>query len=238
MKINALSEEKAKYVLNLISAQLPQAKASLDSFPGFEDLEKLQNVLGDIPIPKDLLTVYSVFGSQTINEKIGGVVFNNYLLNPWVIAEQMIADKAVNDEYDSSNNLDPDDGRILSSYHPVRCVPFLADNLGNFFAIDFAPGQTGQVGQIVAYGADEDPKFIANSMDDFFDLLIWVLENRKFRIKLPFDPVEGRDMTISRDESVGIYSQSLATYLAILGNETKGGVELWKLLPVLWYEAD
>ncbi|PHS31850.1 MAG: hypothetical protein COA95_05020 [Methylophaga sp.] len=56
--------------------------------------------------------------------------------------------------------------------NPYR-IPFLSTGGGNFIAIDYAPGNKGQSGQIIAFGADEIKiRFIAENMQDFLKQFI------------------------------------------------------------------
>ena len=235
MTTKTLQIDKAEHLRDLIYRVLPSAGKRFDPTPTPDELLVLKHELGENPVPQDLIALYLVFGSQNLDQRVGGVFFNDYLLSPQAIVAQMLADQAFSKEYDGdrSDEPDPEDQRLSTDYHPpFNCVPFLADGLGNFFAVDYAPGHLGKVGQIIAYGSDLAPTFIADSMDEFVDILIWVLENNKYMIKF-YDNMSNYE-TISPEDSLGSYSQSLTTYLAVSGSEKKDGVPLWQLLPALW----
>lgn len=69
---------------------------------------------------------------------------------------------------DLTGNHEPDGQRTLGIYTNPYWIPFFTTGGGNFLAIDYAPGNAGKSGQIIAFGADEvKVRFIAADMDDF-----------------------------------------------------------------------
>ncbi|WP_298472917.1 SMI1/KNR4 family protein [uncultured Maribacter sp.] len=74
---------------------------------------------------------------------------------------------------DLTGNSHPDGRKTIGIYTNPYWIPFLSTGSGNFIAIDYAPGNKGTSGQIIAFGADETKiRFIANNLEGFFRKLI------------------------------------------------------------------
>jgi cell wall assembly regulator SMI1 len=64
-------------------------------------------------------------------------------------------------------------GAIKPLYTNAKWIPFAHDYGGNHFGIDFDPAEDGLVGQIIAFGRDEDQKQLkAENIEDFFSTLV------------------------------------------------------------------
>lgn len=59
----------------------------------------------------------------------------------------------------------------LRYIHP-KWIPFATDQSGNYFALDFAPGPRGQMGQCITFGRDVQTKYLLGS--SFEDFLSWL----------------------------------------------------------------
>ncbi len=74
---------------------------------------------------------------------------------------------------DLTGNSYADGRKTIGMYTNPYWIPFLSTGSGNFIAIDYAPGNKGTSGQIIAFGADENKiRFIADNLEDFFQKLI------------------------------------------------------------------
>jgi len=80
-------------------------------------------------------------------------------------------------------------------------IPFAYQGGSDYIGIDLEPGSEGIVGQVINFGNLQETKYVlANSIPEFFDWYIQILESGNFRVH-QFEPSSTR----------GIYLQSPPT---------------------------
>ncbi|MFK8186566.1 MAG: SMI1/KNR4 family protein [Phormidesmis sp.] len=69
-------------------------------------------------------------------------------------------------------------GKTLAMYCNPFWIPLIDNISGNYFAVDLMPGKNGQVGQIIAFGADEyEIHCIADNLNHLLEMTIALIEN-------------------------------------------------------------
>lgn len=71
-------------------------------------------------------------------------------------------------------------GVVKPMYTNARWIPLTHDGGGNHMGLDFDPDAGGAEGQMIAFGADEDTKYLlARTFDDFMaKALEWIQQSR------------------------------------------------------------
>lgn len=74
-------------------------------------------------------------------------------------------------------------GAIKTQYANPGWLAFLKDWGGNSVGVDLDPGPSGQVGQVITFGRDENGKYVlADSLDAFLHEYVTRLEARRVRL--------------------------------------------------------
>jgi len=93
-----------------------------------------------------------------------------------------LKDDGLNEELSDSMSSRPT-GFIKALYLNPKWIPLTFDYGGNHIGIDFDPDQQGKIGQIIAFGRDDDQKkLFANSFDEFIALFLEQLSCLKWSI--------------------------------------------------------
>lgn len=143
-------------------------KLKLNSPVSNEQVYKEFETLSGYPFPKEL---QMLFISHNGIENTGFLTAEQ-ILNEWKNWKE-IYDSADWMLIDLTGNNHPDGRKTVGIYTNPYWIPFISTGGGNFIAIDYAPGNKGTSGQIIAFGADEIKiRFIAENMEDFLEQFI------------------------------------------------------------------
>jgi len=142
-----------------------------------EQLEKLERVIG-LELPESVKAFYRIHDGQT---KGYGPIFGlqllsiNGIIGSWK-TWYALKDDGMNEEFAGRMTSRPA-GTIKKFYLNLRWIPFTHDQSGNHLGIDFDPDVKGRLGQIIAFGRDEnEKKLIANSFPEFLENYIRQLD--------------------------------------------------------------
>jgi cell wall assembly regulator SMI1 len=148
-----------------------------------EQLEKLERVI-QVDLPESFKAFYRTHDGQT---KGYGLIFGLQLLSTKGIVDSWktwyaLKDDGLNEEFAKRMSSRPE-GYIKKLYLNLRWIPFTHDQSGNHLGIDFDPDVKGRVGQIIAFGRDEnEKKLIANSFEEFLESYIKQLVELKWSL--------------------------------------------------------
>jgi len=108
---------------------------------------------------------------------VPGVIFGIELLSIERIIEnwrnwESVSEDGLNEEFAESMSSNPLE-YIKPHYVNLRWLPLTHDQGGNHIELDFDPGPKGTIGQIIAFGRDDDEKkLVAVSFAPFIDMFI------------------------------------------------------------------
>lgn len=138
-----------------------------------------------LSLPADVRALYRWHDGQ--NWSVGGVLGLAFMpLDEMEHDWAMWKDIAVND---ASMNVEIETvshptGAIREQYASPGWLPFLSDGGGNFVGIDLWPDVTGQVGQIITSGRDEEHRYVlAPDMSTFVRTYLQRLESAQVEVK-------------------------------------------------------
>lgn len=138
-----------------------------------EQIHDLEEHIGQ-KLPNLLRQLLLVHNGQNSGS---GLVYGYELLSTEQIKEnwnnwRLVEADGMNDECADFMSSRPP-GVIKALYTNSKWIPFAHDYGGNHFGIDFDPAEAGLVGQIIAFGRDEDEKQLkAQNIEDFFSTLL------------------------------------------------------------------
>jgi cell wall assembly regulator SMI1 len=148
--------------------------------PGASDdaLAHIEEITGQC-LPEEMKEFYRVHDGQ--KTAVFGILFGIELLSARGIMENWqnwkdLENDGLNEELADSMTSKPD-GFIRKLYVNPRWLPFTHDQSGNHIGIDFDPDVRGRVGQVIAFGRDDDQKKLVNSsFAEFLDTVVHQLE--------------------------------------------------------------
>jgi cell wall assembly regulator SMI1 len=148
-----------------------------------EHVVDLERVIG-VPLPESLRSFLSVRDGQDGY----GLVYGYRLLpidemrRQWQLW-RTIEDEGMNAECAEFMRSSPE-GHVKPMYCNAAWIPIAHDGSGNLMGLDLDPDVLGQVGQMIAFGRDEDTKrVLAPSFEVFVDTLAAWLERAKWNGK-------------------------------------------------------
>ncbi|MEW4453012.1 SMI1/KNR4 family protein [Bremerella sp. JC817] len=139
-----------------------------------DELGLLASTTG-LPIPAEVESFFRIHNGQ--RPAGPGVLFGIELLSTSRVIEnwqtwKSVVDDGLNEDLADSMSSQPP-GVIKPLYVNLKWLPLTHDQGGNHFGLDFDPGPAGVVGQVIAFGRDEDEKkLIAKSFTDFLDMIV------------------------------------------------------------------
>lgn len=158
--------------------------------PGASDraLASLEKHVGQ-ELPEDFKAFYRVHDGQ--GRKAFGLVFGLELLSLRRIKQEWDNWKRVGED------INPELARLMSSepkgcvkplYVNLKWIPFTTDQTGTHLGIDFDPDRKGVVGQVIAFGRNENKKkVLARSFRDYIHLFVTQLRTLQWSL----DPEDG-----------------------------------------------
>jgi cell wall assembly regulator SMI1 len=156
-------------------------EAKLNSGASTEDIDALEEHLG-VSLPDELKDFLSIRDGQ--NDEGAGIVFGEQILSPSSIKRcwddwRGIDEEEMNEDCADFMESDPE-GYIKPMYTNRKWIPLTHDWGGNHIGIDFDPDAKGTIGQIIAFGRDEDTKrLIASNFSEFLSKLVNSLKSAK-----------------------------------------------------------
>lgn len=139
------------------------------------ELAHLEQHIGQ-SLPQELHAFLSEHNGQKRSAKLG-IYVGRELLSTESICQQWdtwrsIDEPAMNDDCADFMSSEPP-GAVKPMYTNRCWIPLTHDYGGNHIGLDFDPGPNGVVGQVIAYGRDEDEKrLLANSFKEFLPILL------------------------------------------------------------------
>ncbi|MDX6007970.1 SMI1/KNR4 family protein [Cupriavidus necator] len=124
-----------------------------------------------LSLPQSFKELLALHNGQGPGRKCG-LFFGDEFLSITEIQTQWdnwksLEDENLNEELASSMSSQPP-GVVKPHYLNSRWVPFTHDGGGNHSALDFDPDSEGHIGQVIAFGRDEDEKkLLGSSFEDF-----------------------------------------------------------------------
>lgn len=164
---------------NEIIAHLKQKRLfdACDLNPGATSAEfaQLEQHIGQ-SLPKELFAFLSEHNGQKQSAKLGAYVGRELLSIEGICKQwdvwRSIDEAAMNDDCAEFMSSNPP-GAVKAMYTNRRWIPLTHDYGGNHIGLDFDPGPIGTVGQVIAYGRDEDEKqLLANSFGEFLPIMV------------------------------------------------------------------
>lgn len=146
-----------------------------------DKIDEIETLI-DLVLPEDFKNLYSRYNGE-INEKgIGNLRGHSFMsLNEIIEELRLYIEHADTEEGISSFPKKS----IKEKYYHTKWIPIFSDYGGNFIGMDLDPGEEGKVGQMIIFGRDEDPNFvIADSLSDFFDLNLALMEKGREELKV------------------------------------------------------
>jgi cell wall assembly regulator SMI1 len=148
--------------------------------PGASDaaLARLERHL-DVSLPADFKRFYRVHDGQ--GKRDFGLVFGLELLSVHRIRHEWDSWREIGDELNEelapAMSSEPK-GYVRPLYSNPKWVPFTTDQTGTHLGLDFDPAAKGVVGQVIAFGRNQDrKKVMARSFRDFVHLFVGQLES-------------------------------------------------------------
>ena len=133
------------------------------------EIEALEQHIG-VALPESLKQFLQIHDGQDGS----GLIFGEHFLSVSGIREQWDTWRSI-DEVDMNEDCadfmasDPK-GFVKAQYCNRAWIPFTHDGGGNHLGIDFDPDDLGTVGQVIAFGRDEDTKrLLAPTFETFVD---------------------------------------------------------------------
>jgi cell wall assembly regulator SMI1 len=146
------------------------------------ELTKLEEHLG-VDLPDEVKKFLSIHNGQS--DDGAGIVFGEQILSTESIRRcwddwRSIDEEEMNEDCAEFMESSPI-GYIKPMYTNRKWIPLTHDWGGNHIGIDFDPDEKGSVGQIIAFGRDEDTKrLIASSFAEFITKLTSSLSEAKW----------------------------------------------------------
>ena len=157
--IRSLLESKADLSLFDLNPPAPaEAINSLEQHIGLFLPQSLKDLLATHNGQGPKLKCGLFFGDEFLSVSEIQVQWDNW---------KSLEDENLNEEFASSMSSQPP-GVIKPLYLNPKWVPLTHDGGGNHTGLDFDPDPKGQVGQVIAFGRDQDEKkLLAGSFEDF-----------------------------------------------------------------------
>lgn len=198
---------------NWCKQYLPELLYSLNPGTTIYELDDFEAAIGQ-RLPIDVRESYLIHNGQQENHLyMTGLLFGVPILplfealREWQYWRQIETDSD-NDEMNGEYTFSAPHGAIQPNYTNPGWIPLTFDGCGNHIGIDLAPDRNGVVGQVIAFGYDENVKYvIANSWADFLNNVAFELEAGNFCINQ-----EGQDKILNiKDPPSQRYHDALAT---------------------------
>jgi len=175
---------KWEEIKNLINSNGDIEILKLAAGASIDELEEYEKKVGN-RLPDSLKEFYRTHNGQSSN--IGlffGIVFSSLeeSLEDWSLWKSIIEEGTYYEEFSEYMESDPE-GYIKKQYANTGWLPFTSDHAGNHLGVDLDPDSKGTIGQVIAFGRDEDEKIlIANSFEEFIDNFIMSLKILKYQV--------------------------------------------------------
>jgi cell wall assembly regulator SMI1 len=137
-----------------------------------ESLASLEEHLG-VALPKSVWEFLAIHDGQ---DRGPGLTDSGYILSVGGIRANWnmwrdIDEDEMNEDCAELMRSQPE-GFIKAMYTNPRWIPLTSDEGGNHIGLDFDPAELGSLGQVIAFGRDEDTKrLLANSFEAFVENL-------------------------------------------------------------------
>ena len=173
--------------------ELPEVIGDLSEPAEEIKIKNLENKL-KVKFPDELRELYLVYDGQRNKINTGlfyGLGFLSLEMvekhwNDWVKVIDSVDDDGMKDL--SMFCKSHVSGAVKEVYANKKWVPIAYDFGGNYFGLDFDPGQNGVYGQVINFGRDENEKYvIANSFGEFIEWYIEQLESGNYNIVVEED---------------------------------------------------
>ena len=136
---------------NWLSANWPEGFAALNPPATDHEIASLESALG-VKLPQDFIDCLKIHDGQS--DTVGGVLDGQEFLSSKAILDQWSVWKDLLDSGDFSGiESEPQDG-IRSDWWNASWIPFTHNGGGDHYCIDLAPGEGGQVGQVITMWHD------------------------------------------------------------------------------------
>jgi len=170
METPKLEVEWKKFV-NYIGEHYPHVMKRLNPPASIEEINELEELV-ELELPNDFKTLYQINNGED-ESFIDGAFFIGYrMLTISQIKQKFLKNKEIGtSEWTVTFGVYPKKAIRLNDYH-INWIPFISDNTGNYLAMDLAPLEKGNYGQIINYGSDESNHFVmGNSLTAFLKLI-------------------------------------------------------------------
>jgi len=171
-------------------AKLGEPLSSLECFDALKinegatasELADLESHLG-VSLPNDVKEFLAIHNGQ--DDEGAGIVFGEQILSTGGIRRcwddwRGIDENEMNEDCAEFMESYPE-GYIKPMYTNRKWIPLTYDWGGNHIGIDYDPDEKGCVGQIIAFGRDEDTKrLIASGFSEFISKLIESLKDARW----------------------------------------------------------
>lgn len=144
-------------------------------------IQKIEEKIGE-ELPKGFKDLYQYFDGEETNGYVGLILGFRLLDTESILSEISFFNENTPDMEMDSMNKDAISEKSLSER---ILVPFAFDADSCYIALDLTPGDDGKKGQIITLDFEhEDSYLLADSMEDFYDFILKMMEEKKCRIAI------------------------------------------------------
>lgn len=157
-------------IIEILRRERLLSAAMLNSGASSEELAALERHVG-MTLPTSLRQFLSEHNGQSNKAKFG-IYKGSQILSTDGICAQWDTWKGIDSELMNADCAEfmssKPEGVIKSMYTNQRWIPLTHDWAGNHVGLDFDPDTRGKIGQVIAFGRDQDEKvLLADSFDEF-----------------------------------------------------------------------
>lgn len=153
---------------------------NIESTTTKNDINLLEKI-AKIKMPKELIQLYLLYDKDDFGTFLGfDMIDRKDLIN------EFNEDKIFNQCPELLRSIIPNTIKNMDTNS--KWIPFARDDQGTYFAIDLDPDVNGKIGQIIAYGTEQDEKLVyADSFCEFLSLMCEYAKNNELFIGNVFD---------------------------------------------------